>query len=75
MADLASYAIHFERLGWMTAYDVEPLVTLETKRRWQQWALDTGGLLIFQHDTRIPAGRLVEDGRTRRVEPVAVALS
>jgi glyoxylase-like metal-dependent hydrolase (beta-lactamase superfamily II) len=41
-ADLASYAIHFERLGWMTAYDVEPLQTLEAKRRWQQWALDTG---------------------------------
>lgn len=75
VADLASYAIHFERLGWMTAYDVEPLVTLETKRRWQQWALETNGLLIFQHDTRIPAGRLVEDGRTRRVEPVEVALA
>ena len=28
LADLATYAVHFERLGWMTAYDVEPLVTL-----------------------------------------------
>lgn len=76
VADLASYAIHFERLGWMTAYDVEPLVTLETKRRWQQWAQETGGLLIFQHDTRIPAGRLVEDQNGRaRIEPVAVELA
>ena len=66
VADLASYAVHFERLGWMTAYDVEPLVTLETKRHWQAWALETNALLIFQHDTQTLAGRLVEDESGRR---------
>lgn len=76
VADFASYAIHFERLGWMTAYDVEPLVSLETKRRWQQWALDTHGLLIFQHDTQIPAGRLIEDDQGhRKIDPVPVELA
>lgn len=75
VADLASYAIHFERLGWMTAYDVEPLVTLETKRRWQEWALETNALLIFQHDTRVPAGRLVRDGKIRRIEPIPVTFA
>ncbi|MBI5670037.1 MAG: MBL fold metallo-hydrolase [Chloroflexi bacterium] len=57
VCDLASYAIHFERLGWMTAYDVEPLVTLETKRRWQKWAADTNAILIFPHDPLRPVGR------------------
>jgi glyoxylase-like metal-dependent hydrolase (beta-lactamase superfamily II) len=71
-ADLASYAIHFERLGWMTAYDVEPLQTLETKRRWQQWALDTGALVIFEHDPSVGAGHLVQDGDRRRIEPVNI---
>jgi glyoxylase-like metal-dependent hydrolase (beta-lactamase superfamily II) len=72
VADLASYAIQFERLGWMTAYDVEPLVTLETKRRWQRWALESRGLLIFQHDTQIAAARFVENERGgRALEPVA----
>lgn len=66
VCDLASYAIHFERLGWMTAYDVEPLVTLETKRKWQQWALETNALLIFPHDPVRPAGRLVEDSDGKR---------
>ncbi|MEL6150631.1 MAG: MBL fold metallo-hydrolase, partial [Chloroflexota bacterium] len=47
VCDLASFAVHFEKLGWMTAYDVEPLVTLETKRKWQQWALETDALVIF----------------------------
>jgi len=71
--DLASFAIHFERLAWMTAYDVEPLVTLETKRRWQQWAVQTGALLIFPHDPQRPAGRLISVGDAVRVEPVDFA--
>ncbi|MBE2272390.1 MAG: MBL fold metallo-hydrolase, partial [Anaerolinea sp.] len=67
VCDLASYAIHFERLGWMTAYDVEPLRTLESKRVWQQWALETDALLIFPHDSVRPMGRLTEDEKGRRV--------
>ncbi|MBN8638133.1 MAG: MBL fold metallo-hydrolase [Anaerolineae bacterium] len=67
VCDLASYAIHFERLGWMTGYDVEPLVTLESKRVWQAWALETDALLIFPHDPLRPLGRLTEDAKGRRV--------
>lgn len=70
VADLASYAVHFERLAWMTAYDVEPLVTLESKRHWQQWALDHDALLIFEHDPRLITGRLRQQGEKRFVEPV-----
>jgi|AMZC01.1.fsa_nt_AMZC01007784.1_1 glyoxylase-like metal-dependent hydrolase (beta-lactamase superfamily II) len=73
VGDLASYAIQFEKLAWMTAYDVEPLVTLETKRRWQQWALQTGGLLIFQHDTQVAAAHFVaREGGTGILQPVPV---
>ena len=71
LADMATYAVHFERLGWMTAYDVEPLVTLETKRRWQAWALERDALLCFPHDPQRPAGRLRKDESGRlRVEAV-----
>jgi glyoxylase-like metal-dependent hydrolase (beta-lactamase superfamily II) len=72
VGDLASYAIHFEKLAWMTAYDVEPLVTLETKRRWQGWALQTGGLLIFQHDTQIAAAHFVAREGGGMLQPVPV---
>jgi len=58
VCDLASFAVHIERLAWMTAFDVEPLVTLETKRIWQRWALETDALLIFPHDAVKPLGRL-----------------
>jgi hypothetical protein len=60
LCDLSTYAVHFERLGWMTAYDVEPLVTLETKRKWQKWALETNAIVIFPHDTKRPLGRLTQ---------------
>jgi glyoxylase-like metal-dependent hydrolase (beta-lactamase superfamily II) len=72
VSDLASYAVHFERLAWMTAYDVEPLITLESKRRWQQWAVDTGALLMFQHDPKIQTARLVQQGNQRVIEPVSM---
>ncbi len=71
LCDTASLAVHFERLAWMSAFDVEPLVTLETKRRWQRWALETKALLIFPHDAITPAGRLTLGERDRpTVQPV-----
>ena len=65
LCDLASFAVHIERLAWMTAYDLEPLVTLETKRRWQRWALETNALLIFPHDAVRAAGHLRQNENGR----------
>lgn len=63
-SDLSTMAVQFARLAWMTAYDVEPLVTLETKRNWQRWVLERDALLLFVHDPLMAAGKLVEkDGR------------
>lgn len=76
VSDMATYAVHFVRLGWLTAYDVEPLINLETKRQWQRWAIEHDALLIFPHDTQIPAGRLrlSENGKPT-IEPVTVVYS
>lgn len=67
--DLASFAVHFERQAWVTAYDVEPLETIRTKGLWQRWALENQALLVFEHDTVIPLGELVkdEDGKLKVV--------
>jgi glyoxylase-like metal-dependent hydrolase (beta-lactamase superfamily II) len=63
---MATLAVHFERLAWVTAYDVEPLETIESKRRWQRWVLDRDALVIFPHDTQTPIARLEDLGdRTR----------
>ena len=68
VGDLAMYGVHFEKLGWMTAYDVEPLRTLESKRRWQAWARETDAILIFQHDPTLNAARLNGEGKIERVD-------
>lgn len=70
VADLATLHYHFQRLAWVTSYDVEPLESIETKRYWQQWAVKHDALLIFQHDTQITAGRLQSDKRNFKVIPV-----
>jgi glyoxylase-like metal-dependent hydrolase (beta-lactamase superfamily II) len=80
LADLASYAVHFERLAWMTAYDAEPLETLRTKARWQAWAADRQAWLFFEHDLNMPVGRLERKGNGYRLaavdqaEPLMTAL-
>jgi glyoxylase-like metal-dependent hydrolase (beta-lactamase superfamily II) len=71
VADMATYAAHFARLGWVTAYDVEPLENIETKRGWQRWALERDALLIFEHDAHVPLGRLKEVEGKMVVENVA----
>lgn len=70
VADLASMYIHFVKTGWMTAYDVEPLITLETKRKWQRWALERNAFILMEHDPIIKIGRLVEEDGKLSMEHV-----
>lgn len=56
--DLAPYMIHLTRLPWVTAYDVLPLITIETKRRWQPWLYQHRAIVVNSHDTAMPIGRL-----------------
>jgi len=44
-------------------YDLEPLVTLESKRRLYARAEGEGWLLFFEHDPAVVAGRLGRDGK------------
>lgn len=73
MGDMATLHYHIERLAWVTAYDVEPLESIETKRYWQQWAVENDALLIFQHDNQIPTAKLrLLEGNYFKVEPVTI---
>ena len=73
-ADMATFAVHFAKLAWMTAYDIEPMITLETKRVWQRWALEHDATLIFQHDPQTYAGKLYKDKKGQlRIQPLIEA--
>jgi glyoxylase-like metal-dependent hydrolase (beta-lactamase superfamily II) len=62
LADLAPTSAHLP-LAWIMGYDVEPLVSLESKRRILGQALAERWLLIFEHDAVTPWGRLTGDTR------------
>ncbi|HXL07149.1 MAG TPA: MBL fold metallo-hydrolase [Gemmatimonadales bacterium] len=62
VADLVPTAAHLP-LPWIMGYDLEPLVTLESKRRLYQRAEAEGWLLFFEHDPTVIAGRLGREGK------------
>jgi glyoxylase-like metal-dependent hydrolase (beta-lactamase superfamily II) len=63
IADLVPTTTHIP-LPWIMGYDVEPLVTLETKRRILSRAAAEGWLIAFAHDAFVSWGRLRREGNT-----------
>ena len=66
LGDLVPTHAHLP-LPWIMGYDVEPLVTLETKRRILKQALDEKWLVIFEHDATVAWGRVEHDGKNYRL--------
>ena len=66
LGDLVPTAAHLP-LPWIMGYDVEPLVTLETKRRVLRQAMEEQWLVFFEHDAAVESGRVVHDGKTYRL--------
>jgi glyoxylase-like metal-dependent hydrolase (beta-lactamase superfamily II) len=67
LADMLPTSAHLP-LPWIMGYDVEPLVTLETKRRILRQAEEEEWLLIFEHDATVPWGRIEHDGKGYRLK-------
>jgi glyoxylase-like metal-dependent hydrolase (beta-lactamase superfamily II) len=62
LGDICPTAAHLP-LPWIMGYDVEPLVTLETKRWLLQRAESEQWLVVFEHDAVHAWGRVKHDGR------------
>jgi glyoxylase-like metal-dependent hydrolase (beta-lactamase superfamily II) len=63
LGDLVPTVAHLP-LAWIMGYDVEPLVTLETKRRVLARALAEERLLFFGHDPAVAWAKLGHDGKS-----------
>jgi glyoxylase-like metal-dependent hydrolase (beta-lactamase superfamily II) len=61
---------HHLSLPWIMAYDLYPLQTLETKRKWLQTIVQENWIVVFGHDPDIPAATLHERGNKIAFEPV-----
>jgi len=62
IADLVPTSAHLP-LPWIMGYDLEPLVTLETRRRIYERAEAEQWLLVFEHDPVVVSGRLAKEGK------------
>lgn len=60
LADLVPTAAHVP-IPWTMSYDLFPLETLASKRRWLPRLAQEGWLCIFEHDADQPLGRIVEE--------------
>ncbi|HEX2078856.1 MAG TPA: MBL fold metallo-hydrolase [Longimicrobium sp.] len=67
LADVVPTFAHLP-LPWIMGYDVEPLVTLESKRALLKRALDERWLLVSTHDPFTAWGWPVADGKGVRLE-------
>ena len=63
LGDLVPTTAHLP-LPWIMGYDLEPMVTLESKRRLLNEAEAEGWLLIFEHDPACGLGRVVKEGKS-----------
>ena len=60
---------HHLPLPWIMGYDVEPLVTLESKRQLLAEAEASGWLLVFEHDAAVGFGWVVRDAKGYQLAP------
>ncbi len=63
LGDVVPTTAHL-RLPWIMGFDLEPLVTLESKRRLLTQAEGDGWILIFEHDPERGLGRAIKDGKS-----------
>ena len=62
LGDVCPTSAHLP-LPWIMGYDVEPLVTLESKRALFRRAEAEKWLMIFEHDATVAWGRVKHDGK------------
>lgn len=63
---------HHVPLPWIMAYDLYPMQTLETKRKWIADFVKNGWIVVFGHDPDMPAAKLHEREGKIAVEPVSL---
>jgi glyoxylase-like metal-dependent hydrolase (beta-lactamase superfamily II) len=73
VGELAQQPVMLERIAWLSAFDVLPLVSLETKKRFIEIAIDRRALVVSVHAPYPGLGRLRLEDSKRRWEALAGA--
>ena len=67
LGDMIQHQVQLERVAWLSAFDVLPLVNLETKKRLIADAIKNQSLLVAVHNPFPGVGRLTAGERGRNV--------
>jgi glyoxylase-like metal-dependent hydrolase (beta-lactamase superfamily II) len=66
IGELSQHPVQLERLAWISAFDILPIVSLETKKRFVEKSLEKNATLISVHHEYPGVGRLqMEAGRRK----------
>lgn len=68
LGDVCPTSAHLP-LPWIMGYDVEPLLTMESKRSLLKRAEEEKWLLVFEHDPAVAWGRVKHDGKAHAIIP------
>ncbi len=66
IGDIAQKAVQLERTAWVAAFDIMPLVSMETKKRIVEQAISDGSLLIAVHAPFPGLGRMTRTEQGHR---------
>ena len=64
ISDLVPTTAHLD-IGWAMGFDLDPLRTIEERKRFYAQAIPGQWLVLFPHDHRIPMANLLMDDRGR----------
>ncbi len=67
LGDMIQHQVQLERVAWLSAFDVLPLVNLETKKRLIADAIKNQSLLVAVHNPFPGVGRLTAGERGRNI--------
>jgi glyoxylase-like metal-dependent hydrolase (beta-lactamase superfamily II) len=66
VGELMQHPVMLERVAWISAFDILPLVSLETKKRFAEKAVEKRALLVSVHAAYPGVGRLEQEDSKRR---------
>lgn len=68
IGELSQHPVQLERLAWISAFDIMPVVSLETKKRFVERAIEKDATIVSVHHEYPGVGRIkAEDGRRKWV--------
>lgn len=70
VGELAQQPVMLERLAWVSAFDILPMVSIETKRRITEKAIEKRALIISVHAPYPGLGHLTTEDSKRKWQPV-----